>query len=179
MHIMIDCETLSTAPNAQVLTIGAVRFNPSADEVQDKLYLKIDIESCNDLGLDISESTIEWWVKQNPQALEDAFSDSNRLHIKDAMKDLYKFCRIGTGFWSHGSIFDIVVLEHIFKKVQIGPPWKYYQVRDTRTLFSLGIDPMMPTNTAHNALDDAVAQARSVQNVTRKLIELGLEPFAK
>jgi hypothetical protein len=174
---MIDCETLSTELNAQVLTIGAVKFNPNGDDILDTIYLKIDIESCSDLNLDISESTIEWWSKQKPDALEDALSETGRLDVKDAMKLLYKFCSAGTGFWSHGAIFDIVVLEQIFKKLKIGVPWKYYQVRDTRTLFSLGIDPTMPTTTAHNAIDDAIAQVRSVQTVTAMLRLFGLEPF--
>ena len=47
--------------------------------------------------------------------------------------------------------------------------WEFWNVRDTRTMFDLGVDPEMPAVTAHRALDDAKAQAIAVQNVYRKL----------
>jgi hypothetical protein len=42
-------------------------------------------------------------------------------------------------------------------------------LRDTRTLFDLGIDPEMPKGNKHDALQDAIRQAVGVQNVYAKL----------
>jgi hypothetical protein len=50
-----------------------------------------------------------------------------------------------------------------------GYPWSFWQVRDTRTIFDLGINPDRPDVLAHHALHDAYNQAIGVQNVFRKL----------
>jgi hypothetical protein len=42
-------------------------------------------------------------------------------------------------------------------------------MRDTRTLFDIGINPNRSAVTAHNALADAVDQAQGVQKVYRTL----------
>jgi exodeoxyribonuclease VIII len=66
---MIDLETLATSPNAAVLTIGAVKFDPFNIETDnptcEKLYIKVDLDSCDALGLDVSEDTLEWWSQQS------------------------------------------------------------------------------------------------------------------
>ena len=45
--IMIDLETLATSPDAAILTIGAVKFDPFGDELTDpkcvKFYCRVDI----------------------------------------------------------------------------------------------------------------------------------------
>ena len=180
-HVMIDLETLSTATNATVLTIGAVRFDPFGDESVDnefdRLYIKVDLDSCESLGLDISEDTIAWWGKQSAEAQEEAFGTEGRTPIADAMQQLHKFCWGASRVWSNGSGFDIVICETIFTKLQRGYPWKYWGVRDVRTMFDMGIDPLMPKVTAHNAVEDAVAQAIGVQNVCRVLLSQGVTPF--
>ena len=48
-HLMVDLETLATSPNAQILTIGAVTFNPNGYEVYDEFYLRVDVDSCSAL----------------------------------------------------------------------------------------------------------------------------------
>ena len=170
---MIDLETLDVAPTATILTIGAVKFDPNGDEINnpscDKFYVKVDIDSCDELGLTVSQSTLDWWAQQSAEAQEAAFDPSGRVHIKDAIDQLYKFCWGANRVWSHGSAFDIVILEHVFNKIQKAVPWKFWEVRDTRTLFDLGIDPKRPPVLKHHALEDAWNQAVGVQNVYRSL----------
>jgi hypothetical protein len=48
-------------------------------------------------------------------------------------------------------------------------PWNFWQLRDTRTLFDLGVDPDMPKGSKHDALQDAIRQAVGVQNCYAKL----------
>ena len=49
--IMIDLETLDTTPNATILTIGAIKFDPFGDDLHnkncEKLYIKVDVDSCD------------------------------------------------------------------------------------------------------------------------------------
>ena len=178
---MIDLETLATTPDACVLSIGAVKFNPFGNELEDSemvsFYARIDIDSCNDLGLVTSESTLEWWAKQSKEAQEEAFGTENRIEIKDAMSQLYKFCWGAKRVWSHGAGFDIVILENIFRKLNKACPWQYWSVRDTRTLFDMGIDANRPPVLKHHALEDAWNQAVGVQNVCRELKSRGVYMF--
>jgi hypothetical protein len=171
--IMIDLETLDVLPTASVLTIGAVRFDPFGDDVNDpdcdKFYVKVDLDSCDRYGCTVSQDTVEWWAKQSQAAQDEAFSPEGRVPIESAMDQLYKFCWGGKRVWSHGAGFDVIILEHLFRKVGKAIPWSFWEVRDTRTLFDLGIDPKRPPVLKHHALEDAWNQAVGVQNVFKTL----------
>ena len=58
-----------------------------------------------------------------------------------------------------------MICEHIFGKLHKAVPWKFWQIRDVRTAFDIGIDPQRPPVTAHHALEDAKNQAVGIQNV--------------
>lgn len=181
--VMIDLETLATSTDAAILTVGAVKFDPFgsvADFTEnDKFYVKVDLDSCNDLNLSVSDDTINWWATQSKEAQDEAFSQTGRIDIYDAFHDLYKFCWGAERVWSNGAAFDIVICETVFKRIQKAIPWSFWQVRDVRTMFDLGIDPQRPAVTAHNALEDALAQAICIQNVCKSLTANGVIPFKK
>ena len=168
-HLMVDLETLATSPNAQILTIGAVTFNPNGYEVYDEFYLRVDVDSCSALDTYVDDSTIKWWADQDKAAQDEAFDPNNRVDIKVAMEKFYKFCTSSSRFWSHGATFDIVILEHYFRQLGKPYPWNLWDVRDTRTLFDLGMDPEMPQAYKHHALEDARRQAIGVQTMFKKL----------
>ena len=171
--IMIDLETLDVLPTATILTIGAVKFDPFGDESNDskmeKLYLRVDIDSCDRLGATVSSATLDWWSKQSQEAQDEAFNPNGRLNIADAMNQLYKFCWGAKRVWSNGAAFDIPICEFYFRKLEKAIPWKFWEVRCTRTAFDLGINPNRAKITAHNALDDAIDQAMGIQKVYRTL----------
>jgi 3' exoribonuclease, RNase T-like len=172
-HLMVDLETLATTPDASVLTIGAVKFNPDHSFIDRSksniFYRRISLESCSELGLVEDPGTLDWWAKQAPEIIEEAFHPENRHPIQQVMEEFTKFCWGCDRYWSHGSIFDIIILEHIYRKLGKGAPWNFWDVRDTRTLFDLGYDPEMPKDAKHNALEDAYRQARGVQNMMAKI----------
>ncbi len=171
--IMIDLETLATSPDAAILTIGAVRFDPFGREREDKkmtnFYAKVDIDSCHDLGLVTSDDTIAWWANQSKEAQDAAFDPEGRIHIRDAFEQLYKFCWGAKRVWSNGASFDVVICETVFRKLNKAVPWKFWEIRDVRTAFDLGINPQRPPITAHHALEDAWNQAVGIQNVYNTL----------
>jgi hypothetical protein len=171
--IMIDMETLDVLPSATVLSIGAVKFDPFGDDVKDpkceKFYVRVDIDSCDRLGCTVSQDTLEWWAKQDPAAQAEAFNPENRIDIVDAMSQLYKFCWGAKRVWSHGAGFDVIICEHLFRKIGKAVPWSFWEVRDTRTLFDIGVNPNRPPVLKHHALEDAWNQAVGVQNVFKKL----------
>lgn len=171
--VMIDLETLDIVPNASVLTIGAVKFDPFGDEINDpscdKLYIKVDLDSCEEIGCTINPDTVDWWSRQSKEAQEEAFDPTDRIGVVEAMNQLYKFCWGAKRVWSHGSGFDVIICETLFRKVNKAIPWTFWQVRDTRTIFDLGINPNRPPVLKHHALEDAWNQAVGVQNVLKSL----------
>ena len=171
--IMIDLETLDVLPSATILTIGAVKFDPFGDDVNEpsceKFYVRVDVDSCDRIGCTVSQATLDWWGNQSQAAQDEAFDPANRIDIVDAMNQLYKFCWGAKRVWSHGAGFDVIIMEHIFRKIGKAVPWQFWEVRDTRTLFDIGINPNRPPVLKHHALEDAWNQAVGVQNVFKSL----------
>jgi len=167
--IMIDLETLATSTDAAILTIGAVKFDPFGKDLQepsmDSFYVKVDLDSCDEIGLVTSDDTIAWWANQEQAAQDEAFSPEGRIHIRDAFNQLYKFCWGAQRVWSNGAGFDVVICETVFKRIEKAVPWNFWQVRDVRTAFDLGINPNRPPVLKHHALEDAWNQAVGIQNV--------------
>ena len=166
---MVDLETLATTTNAAILTIGAVTFDPNSTKIYDEFYRRVELESLDPLDTYIDDATLEWWSKQDQAAQDEAFDPEGREPIQNVLGDFYKFCMGSSRFWSHGAAFDIVILEYYFRKINKPFPWNFWDVRDTRTLFDLGMDPEMPQANKHNALEDAKRQAIGVQNMFKKL----------
>jgi exodeoxyribonuclease VIII len=159
---------MSTNPRATILTLGAVKFDPFTDEFFDEMYIRIDIEEQEKLGREIDPNTLEWWSKQDPEIMLEAFSDEDRISLAEAMDQFHKFAWGCDKVWSHGAVFDIVIIEDLLRQMGRTEPWKFWDCRDTRTLFDLA-NPDMPQSAKHNALEDAKRQAIGVQNVMRKL----------
>jgi hypothetical protein len=168
--IMIDLETLATSTDAAILTIGAVKFDPYGKDISEpkmtSFYVRVDPDSCHELGLVTNDDTIAWWAQQSKEAQDEAFGEGvDRVHIRDAFEQLYKFCWGAKRVWSNGAAFDVPICEHVYRKLNKSIPWSFWQVRDVRTAFDLGIDPKRPPVTAHHALQDAWNQAVGIQNV--------------
>jgi len=167
--IMIDLETLATSTDATILTIGAVKFDPFGKDIEepamDSFYVRVDLDSCDELGLAVNDDTIAWWAQQSKEAQDEAFGTEGRIHIREAMDKLYKFCWGAKRVWSNGAAFDIPICETAYKRLNKSIPWSFWQVRDVRTAFDLGINPNRPVVTAHHALQDAYNQAVGIQNV--------------
>jgi hypothetical protein len=168
-HLMVDLETMAVTPRAVVLTLGAVHFNPYGNGYGDKLYLRFDLDDQDKLNREIDPNTLDWWAKQDPKVMEEAFSPDDRVPLKDAMDQFHKFAWGCDAFWAHGSLFDIAILEDLYRQIEKPVPWQYWQIRDTRTIFDLGWNPDMPQASKHDALQDAIRQSIGVQNIYAKL----------
>lgn len=172
IHGTIDLETLDTKPGATILSLGAVKFNPLSDiDPHSNLYLKIDIDEQHALGRTVSDSTVEWWGKQDPAVMEEAFDLSGRSSVADTLKQLSKWMVGIDVLWGQGYGFDMTILEDMYRSAGVPIPWNFWQVRDSRTLFScLDRDPRkdMQQN-LHNALDDAFYQSKAIQIAYAKI----------
>ena len=63
-HLMVDMETMAVSPNAVILSLGAVHFNPYGNGWGDSIYFKIDLDDQDQLGREIDPNTLDWWAKQ-------------------------------------------------------------------------------------------------------------------
>ena len=174
---MLDLETLSTAPNAVILTIGAVKFSrrgssTSLDDT-DHFYRRIDTRSCVDAGMHICLNTQSWWEQQDGQARHEAFGHEDRIPLVQALKEFNEWFRGTRHLWSHGSSFDCVILEQAYKACGLKAPWLFWTVRDTRTIFDLAKVRIkdFPVKVEHHALHDAF---RQVQALHASMDKLGL-----
>lgn len=178
-HIMLDFETLDTAPSTVILTMGAVRFDPRGQGIIEKLELRPNIEEQTEkFKRTISDSTMQWWAQQSPEAIEEAMGDRDRISYKECMEKLYKFCWNQKTIWSNGSIFDIAIAESAYRDLGMQFPWMYWAVRDCRTIYDIaGVslkDTKYATKTTHKAVEDAEHQALVIQDAYKKLIKAGL-----
>lgn len=172
IHAMIDLETLGTDPNSVIISLGAIKFDPHTDiEPYGGLYIKADIDEQQDLGRTINDNTLEWWSRQDPKVRDEALTDEGRSTLEDMTNQLNKFL-VGVDYiWAQGPAFDIVMLEDLYKDIKKPTPWQFWQIRDSRTLFSLmPVDPRKEIQQdLHNALADAYYQSICVQKTYKAL----------
>ena len=170
IHAMIDLETLSTNPNAVILTIGAVKFDPYTQmKPYDDLYFRVDVDSQTQMGRHVMQDTLDWWGQQPKEISEEALSDQDRIGLQDMVKAINKWCVGVDVFWCQGPLFDYAILQNIYTQLGHPQPWNYWQIRDSRTLFSLVPKDTTKRDGHHNALQDCIYQAKKVQNVYRQL----------
>ena len=171
-HAMIDLETLGTKPDCVVLTLGAIKFNPfTTDEPDNGIYQKLDVDEQVAFGRSQDESTLEWWGKQPKNIQDEAFTDEGRITLEQTTTELNKFLVGVDVIWAQGPAFDIVILENLYQQINKPIPWNFWQIRDSRTLFSLlPQDPRKAIRQeAHNALADCYFQAKCVQKAYKDL----------
>ncbi|POO54357.1 hypothetical protein CPJ18_02345 [Agrobacterium rosae] len=63
LDLMIDIETLGTAPGSVILSVGAVTFNAETGEFGEGFYAAVEPQSAVDMGLTIDVSTLKWWME--------------------------------------------------------------------------------------------------------------------
>jgi len=175
-HFMIDLETMSTAMDAAILSIGVQPFDPREEVIDEArgLLIHVDLQACLNAGLRLEASTVMWWMTQSDDARA-ALVAREPLMLSEALRELTAFGQRNGGWawakvWSNGAAFDIPILETAFRRCRLDIPWEYNNVLDVRTMKWLAPDvPKVTPSVAHNALSDAQAQAVYVQNCHRAL----------
>lgn len=169
-HGMIDLETLSTRPSAVILSLGAIKFNPySFDEPYDPLYFRVDVDTQTSIGRHIQQETLDWWGTQPASIQEDALGEQDRISIDETLRALNKWSVGIDVFWCQGPLFDYAILQNLYAQLNRPVPWQYWQIRDSRTLFSLYREDDVTKIDAHNALADCDYQAKKVQRYYNRL----------
>jgi hypothetical protein len=173
-NVMLDIETFGTLPGSVIRSIGAVTFD-LAGKVGETFYVNIDKQSCLAAGLVVDAKAEEWWSQQSAAARKAFDNDPKPLHTALLNFRTWFLARNAPFVWSQGANFDPPLLEAAYTASGIGLPWKFYNVRDTRTVYDLfGFDTrdIVRKRIHHNALDDTLHQVELVAAALRK----GREP---
>jgi hypothetical protein len=164
---MIDLEGLGTGPDTTILTIAAQAFDPFGQGYYDQhYYARVTLESQPDRS--IQQSTIDWWATQPVLAKEEAFGETNRIPLEQALDEVGRLIWRAKRVWSQGPTYDMNILEHAYKSYGKSIPWQFYSVRDSRTVF--GLWPGLPKPpTSHHALEDCRRQIDLLQKTLKHL----------
>lgn len=158
MDLMIDIEGLGTGPNATILTIAAQGFEPlTRGQFGQEFYVRVDLESQGDRH--IEQGTVEWWASQPSAVREEAFAEQDRIPLRDALTGLHRMIWHARRVWAQGPTYDMTILEHAYKSLGMPLPWKYYAVRDSRTVFGL-VPSLEKYPASHHALEDCRRQCQ-------------------
>ncbi|GDX06677.1 exonuclease [Buttiauxella sp. A111] len=182
-HMMVDTETMGINPDAPIVSIGAVFFNPATGHIGAHFYKVICLESAMEFGGIPDAGTILWWMKQSSEARSALLVDEV-LPLDDVLLQLNDFIsensangRDSVQVWGNGASFDNVILRQAYLRTAIFCPWNFRNDRDVRTIVELGKavginprDDILIEGDKHNALADATHQAKYVSAIWQKLI---------
>ncbi|EIV7922175.1 3'-5' exoribonuclease domain-containing protein [Klebsiella pneumoniae] len=183
VHVMVDLETMGKKHNAPIVAIGAVVFDPATGSIGESFYKVVCLESSVNWGAVIDPSTVIWWLKQSSEA-RSAIVNDDAIPLQDALLQFREFVsdNVAGGskkaqVWGNGASFDNSILRSSYDCIAEDYPWEYWNDRDVRTMLELGqaisFDPKTTIpfeGSRHNALADAIHQARYVSAIWQRII---------
>lgn len=188
---MLDNETLSVLPNAHIVQVALVHFDPHSFEPLANRVVSIDHE--RQPGTVIEASTVKFWMTQSMETQQSVFyGDEDRVPIRTACCEFYRFvldaCRRtwqedgtpGLGdlhqyvhIWAKPARFDIPQWENAFRYADVQVPWFRRNVNDVQSLLNDaqrdGFDPSVVkplSSGAHMPLNDCLWQIRLLKAIT-------------
>lgn len=183
VHVMVDLETMGKKHNAPIVAIGAVVFDPATGSIGESFYKVVCLESSVNWGAVIDPSTVIWWLKQSSEA-RSAIVNDDAIPLLDALLQFREFVsdNVAGGskkaqVWGNGASFDNSILRSSYDCIAEDYPWEYWNDRDVRTMVEIGqaisFDPKTTIpfeGSRHNALADAIHQARYVSAIWQRII---------
>ncbi|HIA7592071.1 TPA: 3'-5' exoribonuclease domain-containing protein, partial [Escherichia coli] len=138
IHLMIDLETMGKNPDAPIISIGAIFFDPQTGDMGPEFSKTVDLETAGGV---IDRDAIKWWLKQSREAQSAIMTDE--IPLDDALLQLREFIDENSGeffvqVWGNGANFDNTILRRSYERQGIPCPWRYYNDRDVRTIVELG-----------------------------------------
>lgn len=121
-HLMIDLETMGKNPDAPIISIGAIFFDPQTGDMGPEFSKTIDLDTAGGV---IDRDTIKWWLKQSREAQSALLTDE--IPLDDALLQLREFIDENSGeffvqVWGNGANFDNVILRRSYERQGIPYP---------------------------------------------------------
>ena len=164
-NVMLDLETMGNGSNAAIVAIGACAFDIEGGEIGPGYYNRVDLESAVRGGGVMDASTVRWWLGIDDSDARQEIAREGAMHLNVALTSFSQWLEATThadvAIWGNGANFDGVILRNAYGRAERPVPWKWWNERCYRTVKSLYPEIRIERlGTAHNALDDAVSQAR-------------------
>ncbi len=169
-RVMLDIETLGTAPGSVITSIGAVAFDEEDSNYFLSFHKRINPQSCVDLGMHMETGTVLWWMQQE-EAARAEFAKTSEL-IVDVLNEFSRwYVTSGAAeVWGNGATFDNVLLSEAYRLAKIKRPWSYRADRCYRTLANLYPEIQLErTGVLHNPVDDATTQANHLVKILKAM----------
>lgn len=181
-HLMVDMETMGNGPDAPIVSIGAVFFDPSTGNTGAEFYQVVSLESSMSFGMKPDASTIQWWLKQSSEARSAILVDE-AMGLLETLELLADFIAENAAngshtvqLWGNGCSFDNVILRRAYALTDTPFAVPFRNDRDVRTMVelgkSVGINPRFDIpfeGDMHNALSDARHQVNYVSAIWQRL----------
>ncbi|HCR3972959.1 3'-5' exonuclease [Citrobacter freundii] len=181
-HLMVDMETMGNGPDAPIVSIGAVFFDPSTGNTGAEFYQVVSLESSMSFGMKPDASTIQWWLKQSSEARSAILVDE-AMGLRESLELLADFIAENAAngshtvqLWGNGCSFDNVILRRAYALTDTPFAVPFWNDRDVRTMVelgkSVGINPRFDIpfeGDMHNALSDARHQVKYVSAIWQRL----------
>ncbi|MBN4855959.1 3'-5' exoribonuclease [Citrobacter freundii] len=181
-HLMVDMETMGNSPDAPIVSIGAVFFDPSTGNTGAEFYQVVSLESSMSFGMKPDASTIQWWLKQSSEARSAILVDE-AMGLLETLELLADFIAENAAngshtvqVWGNGCSFDNVILRRAYTLTDTPFAVPFWNDRDVRTMVelgkSVGINPRFDIpfeGDMHNALSDARHQVKYVSAIWQRL----------
>ncbi|MDM3346215.1 exonuclease [Citrobacter sp. Cf116] len=181
-HLMVDMETMGNSPDAPIVSIGAVFFDPSTGNTGAEFYRVVSLESSMSFGMKPDASTIQWWLKQSSEARSAILVDE-AMGLLETLELLADFIAENAAngshtvqMWGNGCSFDNVILRRAYALTETPFAVPFRNDRDVRTMVelgkSVGINPRYDIpfeGDMHNALSDARHQVKYVSAIWQRL----------
>lgn len=185
---MIDIETLGTRPKTAIVSVGVCTFNKN--KIIKGFHCELDLQQQLWSGRTVTADTLAWFMGQ-PDGVREVFKQKDaegnpkrKIKADEFFIMFDKFIeasRADVGetnqairVWGNGAHFDITILEDYYDqfhhKKDKGIPWKFWGVWCFRTFNHLTNckEMVKREGTHHNALDDAIYQAKCVMAVLQR-----------
>lgn len=174
LPVMLDLETLGTGANSAIISIGACTFDPDTGLIGSTFHGVIDKESCYAVGCSNDISTLNWWESQSKEAKAGSYNHPNPTAVNVVLIAFSDWLNFNSEVWGNGSDFDNAMLAELYRKCNMKLPWKFWNNRCYRTMKNeFPHIELVRHGTHHNAVDDAVTQAKhlmSIYEFKRKLL---------
>lgn len=170
-NIMLDIETLGTAPGCVIISIAAVQFSARKGKIGKQFYDKISVSNSKDLGFSQNDQTMAFWSFNTALFEQESNGTKTAKQVLQSLVDWISEIRIeepALYFWCKGASFDFPILEAYYNRLGIKPPWHYRELCCLRTIFNL-YPSFNNRNATHNPVEDCLDQIRGFHNwITKK-----------
>lgn len=184
IDMMLDIETLSTAQDALVLSVGAVLFDPygAPGSIIETMHVPLVLDQ---KGSMTNLDTVMWWFGQTEAAkamvqLRKDVALHTPRQMFTAMADMLARNTPASGrrvtkVWGNSVSFDCTILRRLAEREGIDVPWGFRDENCYRTWFAefkcldIYVEAAAEIFVAHDALADAKYQAATLQTINQVL----------